>query len=89
MSEKNDNPTEEELEQRAQEIADDLGYYAVFRVGLPSSLDEIATDEARADVSKEVLAALERMSKKYTGLTLDYNFGYQLRNHIQIPLIEE
>ena len=80
---------QDELEQRAEEIAGDLGFYAMFRVGLPNDLQSIEEDTARADISNEILVTLMKLSKKYDGLTLDYNFGYQLRSQIAIPLIED
>jgi hypothetical protein len=88
-SEKSENQTsefsEEELEKAVDKITNDLGYYVTFRVGMAD--EHIEDDSARAEISTEILYVLERLSKQYKGLTLDYNFGYELRNQVPIELI--
>jgi hypothetical protein len=91
MSESNESEnqtsefSEEELEKAATELADSLGFYVTFRVGMGA--EHIEDDTARAEISTEILQVLERLSSKYGKLTLDYNFGYELRNQVPIELI--
>jgi hypothetical protein len=88
-SEKSENQTsefsEEELEKAATELADNMGYYLSFRIGLPD--EYLEGDEARAQVSAKVLEVLEKLSMDYKGMTLDYDFGYSMRKRIPIELI--
>jgi len=84
----NSEPTQETLDTREKEIASKLGCYASFRVGLPSDPEDIMADECRAEVSREILQCLIVLSKKYKGLSMSYNFGYNMDENLPIELIE-
>ena len=62
-------------------------YYCNFRVSLPNDPESIESDKARSEIADIVHDALLKISTKYPDMTLDYNAGYELADHINLPLV--
>jgi hypothetical protein len=85
IEEMRESEAEQEKEQPV-DVSDVFGYYATFRVELPSDEKSIDADDAREDVTNEIVATLQVLTSKYPSLRLDYNVGYMSRNPIEIPI---
>jgi hypothetical protein len=85
----NDEPTQEQIEHRINQIAEDSGFIMDFQVGLKLSQEEIDADEVRAHITESVYQHIVMLSKQYPCITLDYRFYHGLRNYIPIPVIED